>query len=186
MGIYVLVKKTVIPEGFTARTVILDIEDSYGGSGIGLRSVDFYSNDSLIDIEEDDLESYYPDDEGRNGMRPFITAYSKTGSYTGTSYYINGSFQRIICEFKSPITFDKIIINNFHDYGEITNNGAKTVRMFISTSGMGEDISDDWSGEIANCTTIFEGDFDRHIDSDVIDNQQLSISDLGECVFEGP
>jgi hypothetical protein len=103
----------------------------------------------------------------------FDTDTSKTGSWYRTSWLsetYNITNQRLIVVFDSETEFDEIVVNNGHYSGNNTSTGAKNVVIHISS-----DIVTDttYGAPIPNSRKIFDGIFDEHIASNVVDDKTV-------------
>lgn len=78
--------------------------------------------------------------------------------------------QRLVIVFDSSTTFDEIRVNNCHDEGAYTSNGAKNVEINISTDSISSVV---YEAAISNSTQIYDSTFDEHSASDVEDEQTL-------------
>jgi len=162
---------------FTAKSVVFDCADSYEAVNyIGIRSVDFYLASVLVARVSGDMTCYATTSE--SGTAPedaFITALSKTGSYVDKCWLSNApapTNQRLIMVNDSPIEFDEIVINNFHNSGSSTDSGAQNVKITISTDAITDTT---YNAAVSNSTVIYNSTFDQHIASDVQDDQILTL-----------
>lgn len=163
----------------TAKTVILDCLDNWGyTSFIGLRSVDFYLDGTLIELSSSDFTAYATTNNGANYLpvNVFDTSISKTGDeatheWISASGYVSG--QRLIIVLNSAIEFDSIVVNNSHHSGAYTTIGVQNVVITIST----DEITDTTYGAaISNSTIIYDGTFDQHAAVDGADDQELILT----------
>lgn len=166
-------------ESITAKSVILDIADNWGEVDyLGIRSIDFYYNDTLVDIAVTDA-SFYATSEYSNGLYnvdyAFLTAVTKTGSAGNTQWLSalsSNTDQRIGIVFNSPTQFDKIVINNMHSSGVSTDWGVKNIKIYYSTSAITSIV---YNESILNSILIFDGIIAEHTAVDEIDDQILDI-----------
>jgi len=168
----------VAPTSYTAKSVILDIADNWGGSQVSLRSIEFFYQGLLISVTSGFTAYNTEDYDGTNRFNPefaFDTSLSKIGMTNLNGWYgkkfVNTN-QRLICVFDTPVTFDTIVINNAHYSGGNTNTGAKNTKIHISTDEITSVVYD---AAIANSTKIYDGIFDEHVASDVEDEQTLTL-----------
>lgn len=166
-----------VSASYTAKSVIIDMADTWGGTSfLELRQVDFYYAGEKILITSG-ITAYSTSSFGQDYLpsNAFYTSTSKTGYRAGnqyTSYVTSATNQRIICVFTSPITFDSMVINNGHNNGGETNNGAKNVKIYTSTDAI---TSTTYNEAIANSTLIFDGQLAQHVAADQADDQILDL-----------
>lgn len=125
-------------EPVTAKSVIFDIVDDYGNANAGIRSVEFKSGGTLIEmlLANGDFEGYHSSylDAVYHARYVFDTSKSKIGSVTGSNGWLgsgSGS-HRLIIVFTDPQSFDEIVINNFHNNGANTDASVKRVAITVS------------------------------------------------------
>lgn len=163
----------------TAKSAIFDIADCYSGGRIAVRSIDFLSGGSVITNGIGDFTAYAtttnPYSNYYDPSYAFRTDFSKTGAAAGRSWMANNlsANQRLICVFDSEITFDAIIINGFHDYGASVDHSFNNFVVNISSDSI---TGTTYNAAISNSIEIFDGSISRHITSDVVDDQTLSLS----------
>jgi len=163
---------------FTAKSVILDIANSYGGTTfLGIRSVDFWFESSKITIAEADITCYATSSFDANypPSHTFETALIKTSTITGTQWVSgNGQLtnQRLICVFDTSQEFDEIRINNHHNTGADGTRGAQNVKITISTDAISDTT---YNAAVANSSVIYNSTFDAHTASNVEDEQILTL-----------
>lgn len=168
---------------FTAKSVIIDVADNYGNiSCVGIRSIDFYLLGSIIPMAQANYSSYETTKYNNYYYSKYIfdTSLSKTGSQVMTSWHSSSGYktnQRISCVFNSEITFDEIVVNNYHASGVTTDEGAKNVKIYISDDSITSTV---YGATISNSSLIFDGQFNKHVASNVEDPQTLTLisSDL--------
>ncbi len=163
---------------YTAKSIIIDVADNHGsGEALALRSVEFYLNEVLIALTTSDFATYStscidPDYFGPDNI--FDTTLSKIGFSVGTSFgTANLTDQRVIVVFNSAITFDSIVVNNFHDGGYGIDAGANHTKIYTSTDTI---TNTAYSADTENYTLIFDGVIAQHLASDAVDDQELSLS----------
>jgi len=161
----------------TAKSVIFDIANDYGGSYTGVRSIDFYLDGSLIDMPYGDYTAYGTSTYGAyQPYHAFNTDEPKTGSSWDPDLCVwlsSSSSPRLVIVFDSEQTFDEIVVNNYHNEGGATNNGIKDVVISISPDTI---TSTTYNANISNGYQIFDGSFDEHVSSDVLDSQSYLFS----------
>lgn len=168
-----------MPTFENVKSVVIDIADNWGNATlIGIRSIEFKYNSSLIALSVSDFTVYKTSRytykyEAEN---VFNTSLSKTGSAMYTQWYSSSATnQRLIIVFNSVKTFDEIVINNGHNGGlYATDAGAKNVKFQITEDTL---TSDDnvYDAAVSNGVLIFDGQIDEHIASDTADDQILTL-----------
>lgn len=173
---------TEVGESVTAKSVIFDIEGNWGHQiYVSIRSIDFWHEGSKIsNLNTTDFVAYATTSLTGSDSYPwqaFDTSLSKTGSWLDGNQWSSMSYnktnQRLICVFNSPITFDEIRINNAHHWGNSTDMGAKNVVIYYSTDSITDTT---YNASLANSELIFDGQFDRHVASNVEDEQILELT----------
>ena len=163
--------------GFTAKSVIFDAADNWGGVSIGIRSIDFWKDGAKIDnllttnFTASATNEVLPDFDVGNA---FHTPASKIGTHVNTCWLTSPSVadQRLICVFNTPTAFDEIVINNFHFNGGGTEHGIQNVKIHISTDTITSTVYDE---AISNSDLIFDGVFNQHALLNVQDDQILTL-----------
>ena len=171
--------------GVTAKSVVFDIADNWGdGSYLAIRQIDFYANDSKIELDEStDFTAY---NTSNYSTKPAKWAFDTSTSYTGgaslnawSSSSGNTTNQRIIIVFDSSQTFDAIVVNNGHATntagGNETDRGAKNTKIHYSTDTITDTT---YNASISNSTKIFDGQISEHTSSDVQDDETLSLINM--------
>jgi hypothetical protein len=162
--------------GIIAKSVIFDFADDWGGSSVymAIRSIEFWFAGSMIPVTSG--FTAYATSQYSTSYIPsyaFNTSLTKIGTWASTTW-ISGNFsgssveQRLIIVFDSPITFDKIVINNAHHNGGYTDEGVKNT---VITSSIDAITDTTYNAEITNPTVLFDGVISKHITSDVADDQ---------------
>ncbi|MCP4163635.1 MAG: hypothetical protein GY760_26550 [Deltaproteobacteria bacterium] len=156
------------------KSVIFDFADNWGYTTQGVRSIEFYSNGSVITLIKDvDYLSYSTSElsSNYNAKYVFDTNLSKIGAGSDVSWQSAGSVttnQRMIIVFTNPVDFDKIVINNGHETGNATTIGVKNTKIHTSI----DPISDTTHGAIiTNSELIFDGVIAKHPASDTVDDR---------------
>lgn len=160
----------------TAKSVIIDAADTItsGNGWAGLRSMEFYNNDVLVELSTSDLSAYVAEDYGTGYTADLIfdTSLSKIGSSQNNGWE-NETIDtniRISVVFNSAITFNKIVVNNYHDSGSFTGAGLESVKIYYSSTTV---TSTTYGENIGSYTNIFDGDFSEHIASNVADDETV-------------
>jgi len=175
---------------YPAKSVVLDIADCWGGAAIGIRSIDFYLSGVLIDITSSDAvfyattsfsAVYLPDNA-------FLTAASKTGSSSGGTSYLSDfatTNTRLIVVFNTAISFDQIIINNYHSIGYSTTNGVRNVKIYTSSNSIADTT---YGATISGSSLLFDDEIRQHTAVDEQDDINIPLSapgvDMGTFISE--
>ncbi|SCY44645.1 hypothetical protein [Desulfoluna spongiiphila] len=172
----------------TAKTVVLDIANNYGGDWVELRSVDFYLNGELIPIGIEGIRfcgasDYYEDNLPECA---FITSLPKVSwseeAGFATDYAVENI--RLVCTFMNPIEFDQIVINNGHYEGYGTIFGVRDVKIYTALVAFDHDSDLVYGEPITDSKLIFDGTFREHVEGDVEDPETLIL--LGDSTDSGP
>ena len=161
---------------FTAKSIIIDMTNNWtDGSYIGLRSVELYLSSSKVSTPLSTLTGY-DTSASFDPIHAFKSEVSKNGSSTITNGWTSDAGvianQRIVCVFSSPITFDSMVINNYHHVGGATTRGAKDINIYYSTDAI---TTANYGGAISNSALIFTGQLHQHAASDAADDQALTL-----------
>jgi len=154
-----------------AKTFIMEIENNWGGSYIGIRRIEFYDlSNNLIPLTQADYTAYatttyntsfYP-------KYAFDTTLSKIGDWTNLSWLGTGiSNLRLSCVFNTPKNISKVVITNGHSSGASTANGARNVRILFSTDAITSTVI---NSTITNAKSLFVGELPIHVSSNIIDS----------------
>ena len=160
----------------TAKSVVLDVADTWGGLWMGLRSVEFLLDGVLIPLVPADYlataTTFFSDI--RSPYTVFDTTDSKV-NYPDYSTWISvegGSNQRIVVVFNTPITFDKIVINNYSLIGAKTDRGIKNTVITTSTDAVTSTV---YNSAITNSTEIFTGIIPKHAETNAVEDYTVPI-----------
>lgn len=162
---------------YTAKSIVIDCADQWGGNYMGMRSVEFWYLGSKINITTSDFTAYVTSKFGSDSKYDIPNVFDTTKSKTGSTDYtgwlaLTPTNQRAICVFNTSKTFDEIRINNYHNNGTTTNDGVKNAKIYFST----DSITDTSYGSvIASSTLIFDGQFDEHAATNTEDEQTLVV-----------
>jgi len=170
------------PSGYFAKSVILDIADSWGdASFISIRSVDFYYEGTKISNIETTNFSAIASTYESSWTYPafaFDTSTSKTGdseyNFTEWTTNWNATNARLVCTFNVGTYFDEIRINNSHHSGANTNRGAKNV--VISYTSLEGTPSQYYGRAVTGSVQIYDGIFAQHAASDSEDEEILVLN----------
>jgi len=161
--------------GYSAKSVILDLADNWGGGLLSLGAVLFYSEGALISIGAANSTTYATSELGSYiKEHVFDTSLPLTGAAQYNAWFASSvtTNQRIIIVFDTLINFDQIKIHNTSNGGNNTDLGAKNVVVTISTDAITSTV---YGSAISNSAEIFNGVFDEHVASDVEDPQTLTL-----------
>ena len=163
------------PTTHTMRAITVDCANNYGGTSfLGIRSIDLYLDDVLLEITAINRTfgqtSFF---SSLLASRSFLSFYLKTGSigeqWLSASAMVTN--QRIWMRSDTDLIFNRIVVNNSHNTGTQTDNGAKDVVINITedtgTPSSAYNVS--MPGEVK----IYDAQFLRHIDANEADPQEL-------------
>jgi len=162
---------------WNAKSVIFDIADNHGDTGsMGIREIDFYLSGNKITMN-DALSTSYATTFVVTLLEPFMafdTSLSLTGtrlSATWRSLFVITN-QRLIIVFDTPLDFDEIRVNNYHNDGGDTDKGVNNVKITISDDAITDTT---YNAAISNDTLIYDGVFREHVAVDIADPETLNI-----------
>ena len=164
------------------RSVVFDFANQWGdASYMGIRRIEFdLAGESfgLTTNFEAYTNSSYSAVYSQNFA--FNTSLSKTGTQASVSWLTAAGVttnSRITINFPIFRAFDGIIINNFHDSGIKTTRGVKNTKIYA-----GQNWCQYETGIIYNAALptghikIFDSTIAQHVASNVVDNQDLSLT----------
>lgn len=158
---------------YTAKSIILDIADNHGDpSNMGLWSIEFKLAGVLIEVSVANVVCYSTTNIGLHLPEyAFHTGLNKDGHSPYDSWRGSATTnQRLIGVFSSPITFDEVVINNWHYDGSFTTLGANNVKIYTSSDAITSPVYDE---AIANSEVIFNGLFSEHGPINAADDEVL-------------
>ena len=163
---------------YVAKSIVFDFLTNHGNAYAGIRSIEFKLAGELLDVVITD-GSFYTNSSYDSRTVPanaFITSLSKTGDSWSNCWMTNvgeGSTpDRLITVMNNPIVFDEIVVNNYHRSGTFTDRGEKDTVIHISSDAITSTVPYE---AISNSTLIFDGELARHVDSNVVDDQILTL-----------
>ncbi len=165
-----------------AKSVIIDIADNHGNIGyMGLRSIDFFLADVLLGITTE-FTAYSTTRYSDTYLPSYVfnTSLSKIGNVGSVSWISAdgiASNQRVIIVFDTTAEFDKIVVNNMHNSGTLTDGGAQNVVITSSTDAITDTT---YNATITNPTILFDGIFLEHIASDIEDPQTILLDGIAQ------
>lgn len=162
----------------TAKSVVFDVASNYGGTYVGIRSIEFKLAGVLIPLTQSDFtadsSSEYSSDY--RAELAFDTTTLKTGTHVGRSWMTGAaSSGRVLVTFDTPQEFDEIVINNFHVSGATTTIGAKSVRVIITDSAT---PSNAFEGAIAQQMQLWVGNLTQHPLTDTAEDETTFNGDV--------
>ena len=164
----------------SAKSVIFDIADQWGGTYLAIRAIEFYYEGNLIEFDSDDATAYATTifSSSYIAFNAFDQSLSKLGGYNGTQWLTGTKTnQRLIIVFNTPIIFDSVVINNSHATGEVTNQGVKNVEILISPDEITNTV---YKSAVSNVTLIFDDNIREHVTVDSADDNVLSLLNITE------
>lgn len=175
-----VLSELVKPSDGEVRSVLFDIKNAYNTTaGVGIRAIDFYFNNELIEVAEADFSAtatgWLYTDDNFHPRNAFISALAISGAEGANGYrseLTSNTNQRLSVHFKEKIVFDKIVVHNYNYSSASSANllGAKDVKITTSPLGYLSDVYDD---VVEYGTTIFDGTFDAHINRTLADDQVI-------------
>lgn len=166
----------------TARTIIIEIDNGHGGTylgpdSLGARSIEVYLNDDKLTLSG---EAHASGSAGSQWTpsRAFNAAWSKTGIASGTSWRLITTVtnQYILWLSYADITFNKLVINNFHDSGGFVDVGIKDFRVYVSSESHATHINGVYPSDYKLVIDTIE--CAKHVGSDVEDPQEFTFIDV--------
>jgi hypothetical protein len=149
-----------VAAGVTARSVIFDIADNWGdGSWMGIRSIEFKLNGSVIALTPSDFAAYGNQHSSGYGVaNAFDTTKPKSGGVNGNAWQVNASSNtRIIVVFNAEQSFDEIVINNF--YSSSHGDGARGARNVRITRSPDEVTDTTYNAAVSNGTVLNDAEW---------------------------
>lgn len=162
---------------YIAKSIITDAADNHGLSTMAFKEMDFWFKGVKLPLVFADVESYGATSTvgtSFDARYAFDTSVLLTGPSTLTAWIAgsgNSTNQRLWIKFITPIVFDTIVINNYHDNGGVTTAGINNA--VISITEDTNDPSDAYNAAITGGVTIYNGVFREHIAFDVEDSETL-------------
>jgi len=157
----------------TAKSVIFDIADGFGGLEIGVRQINFFLNGSLkyITVADFSASASSEYDANHSAGNAFDTALSLTGSSSDSSFLSNQATNlRLIIVFNDMLEFDEIRVSNYHDSGSSTDAGLKNVKVTVSMDSI-TDTS--YGAVVSNSLFLNNTTWREHTVSDTADWQVI-------------
>ena len=156
----------------STKSVIFDIADCHGSTLLGVRCIEFSLDDIKYELTTSDLTGYASSTyAGYNPSIAFDTVHSKIGAHNSGNAWLSNNVNnniRLIVVFDTAISFDTIILNNFHTSGNQTDIGIKNTKVTISPSSITDTT---YNAAIADGTIIENSIFPEHVASNTVDNQ---------------
>lgn len=183
-GDYAYTYKTS-PERFKVlgvKTFILDVESNWseGYSYTGVRKIEFLDvNGNVINIETNftayAADSFFGVDGPPTVFRNSTTKFGSSivSRWLATTHVIPQT--RLLCVFTTPVDIYGIVINNLTPSLYSAYCGAKDIKLYVSTIAI---INTVYGSELNNCTKIYDGHLNMHVDAEVLDEQIM------ECITE--
>ena len=157
----------------TAKSIVIDVTDTYTPYQAGIRSVEFYLSGVLVALSSTDFSALATDYLGTYGEPGFVfdTSLSKIGDAGFTSWFTDGGNPttniRLFAVFNTPIDFDKIIVNNFHENGGSVSNGVQNIKVYST----GDTVTSTVYGDsVSGYELLYDDALPQHASSDAIDD----------------
>lgn len=159
------------------KTIVLDIATCWGGSLLGFRTIEFYLEGVLVDVQQADCTGYSSSTyTGYSEEIPFDVDTVKTGSHSSSNCWLSFNVStnvRTLIVFNTAITFDTIVINNFHNNGTQTNLGIKSTKITVTEDSY---TTATYDAAVTNGKVIFNGIIPEHPATNTEDDQSLSLT----------
>jgi hypothetical protein len=174
---------------FTAKSVVFDFADNWGGSYMNVRSIDFAINGNRLllssMLKNNQYSLFVTSENGstQSVRRAFAFEFKKIGKRQYRSWMADSSQktnQRICVVFKEPIEFDEIFINNGHDSGGQVVDGVKNTKITISSDSITDTT---YNAAVANSSVIFQGEIPKHTEVDEVDETNVPLNQSGNSSF---
>ncbi|MCP3924836.1 MAG: hypothetical protein GY714_19840 [Desulfobacterales bacterium] len=144
------------------KSAIFKIADTWGGSSMGIRRIEFFKGSGPVNIGESEFTAYATNEiSGREAKYAFLTSSENIIGSADNSTWNTGqpSEQVLIINFNSPQDIDYIQVHNFHNTGTETNIGVKNVKVYFTD----QDYTDtSYSKDVSNSELVYDGVFDQH------------------------
>ena len=165
---------------FTAKTVIFDFADNWGGDEMALRAIEFKLAGVLIDVNGTVGASAYATTEVNGdfvAMDAFDVSLSKIGDPDNVVWAAATNIeQRLVIVFDTPQTFNEIVVNNLHlvEKGGVVGEeyGVKNTKIYWTLTEYSGVIYEE---VVSGTSLIFDGQIREHILFDVADDQDLQL-----------
>jgi len=156
----------------TAKSVIFDVLSDWGLTDfMGVRRIEFYLAGNLIPMTSGYTAYALSSSNGNYAAaNAFNTSLSKVGSAALTSWWSGSNdyaSQRLIIVFGTPVSFDKIVINNNHSSGSYNTAGFRSTTITISSDAI---TATTYGLAISNSQVIFNGEIAKHPATDTVDD----------------
>jgi len=170
-----------------ARSVIFSASSTWGGGYAGLRQIDFLMNGIKITVDSTNCTIYRSTTEHGHleyCKYAFYTNTSKTGDSSSNGYLKASLFVIVFDEVKQ---FNRIVVNNYHDYGAATTNGVKDIKIYTTLDELNGTSGSEYyyysyynydPNFEDNTVLIFDGTLAQHVAADVVDDQIISLIEL--------
>lgn len=153
------------------KTIIIDITSNQGGTGTGIRSIEFYDHaGNLIELPNTSYYTAYGSSYAVSNppAYAFNTSLSETGPSADNEWYSTSTTNiRLICVFTTSRYISKIVINNSHDSGASTTKGVNAYIIYASTTS----YTTLTYGTITGLTRLCGGNLRQHVATDTRDDQ---------------
>ncbi|MCP4163334.1 MAG: hypothetical protein GY760_25010, partial [Deltaproteobacteria bacterium] len=151
------------------KSAIFKIADTWGGSSMGIRRIEFFKGSGPINIGESGFTAYATNEiSGREAKYAFLTSTeSKIGSADNMTWNSGQNSEQVLIinfEGTEPQEIDYIQIHNFHNTGTETNLGVKNVKVYFTDQDY---INTTYSEDVSNSELVYDGIFDQHYASNV-------------------
>lgn len=149
--------------GYRAKSVVFDINSRYGGTNYGIRTIGFYNKENQIEL----VDNYTAYQSSTFNSSSYLASFVFNSNSTKIGQAYNNGWasvqttnpQRLIVVFDDIITFNKMIVNNYHHIGSLSEIGLKNVKITITTDTI---TSTTPNTSVQNGIVIFDDIFEKH------------------------
>lgn len=149
--------------GYRAKSVVFDINSRYGGTNYGIRTIGFYNKENQIEL----VDNYTAYQSSTFNSSSYLASFVFNSNSTKIGQAYNNGWasvqttnpQRLIVVFDDIITFNKMIVNNYHHIGSLSEIGLKNVKITITTATI---TSTAPNTSVQNGIVIFDDVFEKH------------------------
>jgi len=180
---YIVNDMGTMPGTLTAKSVVFDIADNWGGSGAILcREVDFYLNGTKLELTTTDYTVYGSAHSSPYAVANlFDTTTSLIGAHPENGWQQNiSSNTRVIIVFNTPQQFNNIIVTNGHDDGALTTYSIQNVKITMTTTTTETLLT--YNAPVTGGIVIFDDVFNQHSAINEPDSQTLVLQNIPEAI----
>lgn len=170
-----------IPKHANIKTVVFDFPNNWGsGTAMSIMAVEFKLNGTLHALTESDFTAYATSSYDASALPKFSfdTSLEKAPSLgPNNNRWLSGSSQasnqRLIVVFNTPIDFDEIVVNNYHNLGTDTTWGVRDTVITVTENTYSDTT---YNAAVTNGVVVFDGVTPEHKSVNAIDDFSMPIS----------